>query len=357
MVIVSYAELLMESLGEDHTAREQISQILNAANRSFALTRQLLAFSRKQVLAPSVIDCNALISDTSNMVRRLISENIDLRCELAPGLWPVKADPDQIVQMIVNLCVNSRDAMPDGGSILVATRNHTEQGRVEISVSDTGAGIPPEIQKKIFEPFFTTKQPGKGTGLGLATVYGMVQQSGGSIRLDSTPGQGTTFVISLPRCVQTEAAPEPPARKPLSAERAIILVVEDEETLRQAMLKQLRAQGYPALAAADGHEALSILSRTPQIGIVICDIVMPRMGGRELARLAAQQHPDLRMIFMSGHPDQAQQLADSAVQAVFLPKPFDAQALLAAIAELHPSPRFARGLAVAQGEALSSLVQ
>jgi PAS domain S-box-containing protein len=173
MVIVSYAEMALESLDKDDPARSQISQVLRAAHRSFALTRQLLAFSRKQLLAPQVLDCNAIVSETSSMVRRLISENIELRCELASGLWPVKADPDQIMQVILNLCVNSRDAMPNGGSILLATRNDVSRSLVEISVSDTGTGIPLDLQKKLFEPFFTTKEPGKGTGLGLATVYGI----------------------------------------------------------------------------------------------------------------------------------------------------------------------------------------
>ena len=203
MVIVSYAELLANSLPENDPLRSHTAQILRAAQRSASLTRQLLAFSRKQVLAPQVLDCNAIVSETSSMVRRLISENIDLRCNLAADLWPVKADADQIVQVILNLCVNSRDAMPNGGSLRhrhpqppcargrrarvgpYPPEAQAEQGLIEISVSDTGIGIPLDVQERLFEPFFTTKERGKGTGLGLATVYGIVQQSGGHIRVES----------------------------------------------------------------------------------------------------------------------------------------------------------------------------
>ena len=183
MVIVSYAELIESSLPDDDPLRSTPAQILHAAQRSAALTRQLLAFSRKQVLTPQVLDCNAIISETGSMIRRIISENIDLHCNLAPELWSVKADADQIVQVILNLCVNARDAMPNGGSLVLATRNHYHESAsfVEISVTDSGVGIPPEIQARLFEPFFTTKERGKGTGLGLATVYGIVQQSGGHI--------------------------------------------------------------------------------------------------------------------------------------------------------------------------------
>ena len=261
MVIVSYAEMAQQSLEEDDPARASIAQVLRAANRSFSLTRQLLAFSRKQVLAPQVLDCNAILTETSSMVRRLISENIELRCELASDLWPVKADPDQIVQVILNLCVNSRDAMPHGGTLILSTRNHpAECGLVEISVSDTGTGISPEVQKKLFEPFFTTKERGKGTGLGLATVYGIVQQSGGHIRVQSSPGQGATFSVYLPRCDAQAASPEPPVRRLPAAARGWILVAEDEETLREAIVDHLHNQGYHAR----GRSGWGGSARSPQ---------------------------------------------------------------------------------------------
>jgi PAS domain S-box-containing protein len=367
MVIISYAELLAYALPEDGPLRSHAAQILRAAHRSTALTRQLLAFSRKQALAPQILDCNAIASETSSMVRRLISENIELRCELAPDLWPVKADADQIVQVILNLCVNSRDAMPDGGSLVIATRNHpasaaggtsvgpylpsggqADPGFVEISVSDTGIGIPLEVQQKLFEPFFTTKERGKGTGLGLATVYSIVQQSGGHIRVESLPGQGSTFFVHLPRCRESASALEAPTPKPLFTGRNHILVVEDEKALREAIADQLRNQGYRVLAAADGIEALDLLTRNPDLSILICDLVMPRMGGRELARLAAPQIPHLGVIYMSGHADQDFSEADCATgRAVFMQKPFAMSALLSRIAELDRQQHFFHILPIA----------
>jgi PAS domain S-box-containing protein len=336
MVIVSYAELAANSLSEDDPMSGHLTQILRAAHRSSALTRQLLAFSRKQILAPQVLDCNTLVTETSSMVRRLISENIDLRCHLAPDLWPVKADADQIVQVILNLCVNSRDAMPNGGSLVLSTRNYqVDEGFVELSVSDTGIGIPLDIQEKLFEPFFTTKERGKGTGLGLATVYGIVQQSGGAIRVESAPGKGSTFIVHLPRCTQAAPAPELPALKPFLAVRSRILVVEDEDALREAITDQLRNHGYQVLAAADGIEALEILAHNSDLSILICDLIMPRMGGRELARRAVKKLPHLSFIFMSGHADNVIGVDDSdETPSAFLQKPFAIGALLNRITEL-----------------------
>jgi PAS domain S-box-containing protein len=348
MVIVSYAEMAQQSLEEDDPARTALAQVLRAANRSFALTRQLLAFSRKQVLAPQVLDCNAILTETSSMVRRLISENIELRCELANDLWPVKADPDQIVQVILNLCVNSRDAMPHGGTLVLTTRNYpVDEGFVVITVSDTGTGISPEVQKKLFEPFFTTKEKGKGTGLGLATVYGIVKQTGGHIRVKSSPGQGAIFSVYLPRCYEMAASPEPSVARATAAACGWILVAEDEETLREAMVDHLRNHGYHAVAAADGVEALELLHRTPQIGTVVCDLIMPRMGGCELARQAAERFPQLAFVYITGHGDQdlgsaAEEAAQGGRRASCLQKPFAMSALVAAIAELNGVPPHSR---------------
>ncbi len=367
MVIVSYAELLANSLPETDPLRSHTAQILRAAQRSASLTRQLLAFSRKQVLAPQVLDCNSIASETSSMVRRLISENIDLRCNLAADLWPVKADANQIVQVILNLCVNSRDAMPNGGSLVIATRNHhpapaaggpagpavgphppadqAEHGLVEISVSDTGIGIPLEIRERLFEPFFTTKERGQGTGLGLATVYGIVQQSGGHIRVESEPRRGSTFFVYLPRCLEAASAPELPVLHPLFSGRGRILVVEDEHALREAIADQLRNHGYQVLAACDGIEALDLLSRNTDLSVLVCDLVMPRMGGRELARLAAERLPHLNFIYMSGHADQDPGEADGAASsAVFMQKPFAMTALLTRISELDRRSALLRSL-------------
>jgi two-component system, cell cycle sensor histidine kinase and response regulator CckA len=340
MVIVSYADLLASSLPDHDPGRKHIDQILSAARRSTALTRQLLAFSRKQVLAPHILDCNAILLETSSMVSRLISENIDLKCDLAPDLWRVKADADQIVQVILNLCVNSRDAMPDGGSLVLATRNyHVDQGFVELSVSDTGVGIPLELQEKLFEPFFTTKERSKGTGLGLATVYGIVQQSGGYIRVDSSSGRGATFSVFLPRCLEAVPSSESPIQKTFLTGRSLVLVVEDESALREAIADCLRNHSYQVLAAADGIEALDILAQHPEISILISDLIMPRMGGRELVRLATEKIPNLHVIFMSGYADQAFRAEDLAeFPTAFLQKPFAMNVLLARIAELTQRP-------------------
>jgi two-component system cell cycle sensor histidine kinase/response regulator CckA len=276
------------------------------------------------------------------MVRRLISENIELKCNLAPELWHVKADAGQMVQVILNLCVNARDAMPNGGSLTLTTRNYqVDRGFVELSVSDTGIGIPLELQKKLFEPFFTTKERGKGTGLGLSTVYGIVQQSGGYIRVDSAPGRGSTFSIFLPRCLDSAPSPEASVQKPFLTGRSLILVVEDEDALREAVADHLRDHGYQVLAAADGIAALDILERYPDISILVSDLIMPRMGGRELVRLAVRQIPGLRFIFMSGYADQAFSEEDCAgCTAVFLQKPFTMNVLLARIAELTSPSEF-----------------
>lgn len=337
MVIVSYADLLANSMPEDEPMRKHTGQILRAAQRASSLTRQLLAFSRKQVLEPQVLDCNSILVETSSMVRRLISENIELKCDCAPDLWAVKADADQMVQIILNLCLNSRDAMPNGGLLTLATRNyHVDQGFVEISVTDTGIGISPEQQEKLFEPFFTTKERGKGTGLGLATVYGIVQQSDGHIRVESSPGRGATFTIYLPRCLETAPLPQVSIQKHLPAGPNQILVVEDEDALREAIAVQLRNHGYQVLTAADGIQALDVLTLNPSVSILISDLIMPRMGGRELVRLAIRKSPHLRVILMSGYDDQACNEADCLeVSAVCLQKPFDMEILLTRLDELN----------------------
>ncbi len=335
MVIVSYTDLIASSLPAGDPLRKHTERILQATQRSAALTRQLLAFGRKQVLAPQVLNCNAILTETSSMVRRLISETIDLRCDLAPDLWNVKADADQIVQVILNLCVNSRDAMPNGGSLVLSTRNlHLDSGFVEISVSDTGLGISSDLQEKVFEPFFTTKERGKGTGLGLATVYGIVQQSGGSIRIASAPGLGATFTIQLPRCLEdvTPSVQEPPLPALSPSEPRMILVVEDEDALREAIAAHLRMHGYQVLAAADGIEALDVLDRNPNIAILISDMIMPRMGGRELVPLAIEKIPSLSCILMSGYASDQDTVTASLSH---LQKPFSMDLLLSRIAELN----------------------
>ncbi len=337
MVIVSYADLIESSLPAEDPLHQYIRHILSAAQRSSALTKQLLAFSRKQVLEPQILNCNVIVSETISMIRRIISERIDLRCNLAADLWNVKADSDQIAQVILNLCVNARDAMPNGGSLVLATRNlPVDAGFVEISVSDTGVGISLEVQGKLFEPFFTTKERGKGTGLGLATVYGIIQQSGGSIRVDSSPGHGAAFTIQLPRSIETAALPDSPIQKLSHAGRNLILLVEDEDALREALAAHLRDQGYRVLAAIDGIAAVEILDQNPDVSILISDLIMPRMGGRELAQIASKQSPGLRFIFMSGYSDGdfSKDLDVAESPSVFLQKPFTMESLLSCIADL-----------------------
>jgi nitrogen-specific signal transduction histidine kinase/ActR/RegA family two-component response regulator len=337
MVILSYAELLASDLAEDDPRRRHTDQIVLAAERSAALTRQLLAFSRKQVFAPRVLDCNTILTETSSMVRRLIGENIELTCDLATGLWPVKADADQIVQMILNLCVNSRDAMPGGGSLTLSSRNfRLNAGYVEISVSDTGTGIPPEVREKLFEPFFTTKEIGKGTGLGLSTVYGIVEQSGGHIRVESVPGQGATFRIYLPRCSGPECGSDQHAAPAPNPGTSLVLVVEDEETLREAIRKQLQGQGFQVLSAADGAEAMELLKQHVDVAMLITDLVMPRMGGRELVRLASRAMPQLRILVLSGYADQSLSSEDcNGCPMEFLQKPFSLRTLISRIGALN----------------------
>jgi PAS domain S-box-containing protein len=338
MVIVSYADLLANYLPEHDPMRKYTEEIQHAAARASSLTRQLLAFSRKQVLAPQILDCNALLIETSSMVRRLIAENIELKCDCAPDLWPVKADADQLVQVILNLCLNSRDAMPNGGSLTLSSHNYAVgEGFVEISVADTGIGISLEQQEKLFEPFFTTKERGKGTGLGLATVYGIVQQSGGSIRVTSSPGNGATFHIYLPRCREVAPAPPVATPKPFLAGSNLVLVVEDENALRQAIAEHLRTHGYQVLAAVDGIEALDVLDANPKVSILVSDLIMPRMGGREMVRLALQKYPHLRVVLMTGYDDKACTDQDRVeCCAVCLQKPFGMDRLLTTLAGLNP---------------------
>jgi len=339
MVIVSYADLLATGLRENEPMRKHTEQIQRAAHRAASLTRQLLAFSRKQVLAPQILDFNSILLETSSMVRRLISENIDLQCDCAPELWAVKADAGQMVQVILNLCLNSRDAMPNGGSLVLSTRNSDAgDGFVEISVADTGVGITPELEEKLFEPFFTTKERGKGTGLGLATVYGIVQQSGGHIRVESTPGKGTTFTIHLPRCLEPVPSVQVVLPQPF-ARPSLVLVVEDEDALREAIAEHLRNHGYEVLVATDGIQALDVLAVNPDVSILVSDLIMPRMGGRELVRQAIKRFPHLHVVLMSGYDDQASNSEDHGESsAVCLQKPFSMNLLLTRLAGLNLRP-------------------
>ena len=338
MAIMGYSELIRTSLVKDDPLYKYSEDILKATERAASLTQQLLAFSRRQVMQPQVLNLNRVAADLEKMLRRLIGEHIELEIVAGPDLGAVKADPGQIDQIIMNLAVNARDAMPTGGRLILATDNieftashkcrfeNIPPGRyVRLTVTDTGSGMDAETLDHIFEPFFTTKEVGKGTGLGLPMVYGIVKQNGGCVDVESRPGQGATFKIYLPRI---EAAVEAPgARMSLAAKlegSETILVVEDEDALRTLLCRFFRLYGYNVLEARHGGEALLICERHPgPIHLMITDVVMPQMSGKELADRLAPLHPEMTVFFMSGYTD-SDLTGYGAPESSqhFIPKPF-----------------------------------
>jgi two-component system, cell cycle sensor histidine kinase and response regulator CckA len=340
-VILGYTELLMRQASE--AQRGKLEQILKATQRASGLTRQLLAFSRKQIVDPKVLDWNALLSDLEKMLGRLIGEHIDLAIVPGADLGQVKADPGQLEQVVMNLCVNARDAMPGGGLLRIETANadldagHAARhepmapGRyVMLAVSDTGSGIEKEILSKIFEPFFTTKEAGKGTGLGLAMVYGTVKQAGGYVWVYSEVGRGTTFKIYLPRVDEPGVAPAVQEAPMPSKGWETILLVEDEGALRAIAREILEEHGYRVIEAAGPNEAIEIAHRHPgPIHLLVTDVVMPGMNGRALAESLVAARPELRVLYMSGYTDDV--IAHSGVLEsgiLLLEKPFTMLALL-----------------------------
>ena len=344
-VIQGYTELLMRQASE--AQRGKLEQILKAAQHATGLTRQLLAFSRKQIVDAKVLDLNALLSDLEKMLGRVIGEDIHLAIVPGADLGQVKADPGQLEQVVMNLCVNARDAMPDGGPLRIETANADldagdaarneimAPGRyVMLAVSDAGCGMPKEILSKIFEPFFTTKEPGKGTGLGLATVYGIVKQAGGYVWVYSEVGRGTTFKIYLPRIDEPGAAPEVQEVLMQSMEGSeTILLVEDEGSLRAIAREILEVYGYRVIEAAGADEAIEMAHRHPEpIDLIVTDVVMPGMNGRALAESLVATRPELRVLYMSGYTDDV--IAHRGVLesgALLLEKPFTVQAFLARV--------------------------
>src|SRR5438034_1126981 len=336
--IIGTTALVLEDLGLESRARLDIQEIEKAAKRAAGLTRQLLIFSRQQVLEPRALDLNALVGNLEKMLHRLIGEDVELRTKPAAGLGAVRADPGQLEQAIVNLVVNARDAMPKGGRLTIETADieldrryvaahvPTQPGPyVLLAISDTGVGRDGATTARLFEPFFTTKEPGRGTGLGLATVYGIVKQSGGDIWAYSELGHGTTFKIYLPRVAEAPAAPESTTGHPPTARGSeTVLVVEDQEEVRQLTKRVLEARGYAVLAARNGAEALEIVARHPtRIHLMITDVVMPGMNGRELAELACARRSDLKVLYVSGYTGEAvlqHRLLEPGV--AFLQKPF-----------------------------------
>jgi PAS domain S-box-containing protein len=348
-VISGYGEMVLRRLPAEDPLRAKLEQILRASDRAAALTRQLLAFSRSQVLQPKVLDLNIVVSDMEKMLRRLIGEDVELVTTLDPRIGSVKADPGQLEQVLMNLAVNARDAMPQGGRLTIETRNveldaayvalHTvvESGPfVLVSVTDTGGGMDAETRTRIFEPFFTTKELGKGTGLGLSTVYGIVKQSGGYIWVYSEPGFGSTFKIYLPRVDEardTLTREELPAPPPGTE---TVLLVEDDELLREVLQETLERNGHQVLVARDGAEALQIVDGHPDpIQLLLTDLIMPGMTGRTVADHIAAARPGIKVLMISGYTDDAvvrQGLLDEGV--AFLGKPFTPETLLRKVREV-----------------------
>jgi PAS domain S-box-containing protein len=357
-VIISYADFLAEEVGESAAVRADVEEIRAAARRAASLTRQLLAFGRKQILQPEVLNLNETVRGIDKMLRRLLEEDIEIDLRLDETLGNVMADPTQIEQVIVNLAVNARDAMPMGGTLTIETANveldasyagghiAAQPGRyVLLAISDTGVGMDAETVKHIFDPFFTTKEKGHGTGLGLATVYGIVKQSGGSIWVYSEPGRGSTFKIYLPR---VDASPVELGRRPISDHpggRETVLVVEDEEAVRAAAERILRRAGYQVLSAAGGGDALLLCEKHPgEIDLLLTDVVMPRMSGRELADRLVKLRPRLKVLYMSGYTDNAivhHGVLDPGTR--FVGKPFTASELTCKVREALDEGRIDTG--------------
>jgi len=350
-IVGGYCELLTERLAEDGEALKDLEQIRHATTSATALTRQLLAFSRRQILAPRLVDLNDALSDSRKMLRRLVEENVQVDFRLADGLAPIHVDPGQIEQVLLNLVINARDAMPDGGVVTIETnsaivdetfaRTHLEVqsgSYVLMAVSDTGGGMSPEVQARLFEPFFTTKERGRGTGLGLATVYGIVKQSGGHIWVYSEVGIGTTFKVYWPVASGTERPATRPAKQASTGLHGseTVLVVEDEVSLRALTERILQRHGYSVLLAANGEEAQRLCTEHQgTIHVVLMDVVMPGRSGRAVGDWIEQRRPETKIIYLSGYTDNA--IAHHGVLEPgtrFLPKPFTSDVLLTTIRQV-----------------------
>ena len=349
-VIIGYAEFLQERLEPQNALRGSVDEILKAGKRAASLTRQLLAFSRQQVLEPKVLDLNVVVSDTEKLLRRLIGEDVELFTQLTPDLGRVKADQGQLEQVIMNLAVNARDAMPQGGKLTIATENvvmddafvrrypyPVQPGAyVCLTVNDNGIGMDAETKARAFEPFFTTKEKGKGTGLGLSTVYGVVKQSGGYIDIYSSPGAGTTFKIYLPRVDETIRTEDVPVAGNRSFKgKETILLAEDEASLRRLTRTTLELCGYKVLEAKDGAEGLEVSDAYEgAIDLLLTDVVMPGIGGRALAQELSRRRPDIRLVYMSGYTGQTVGTQESFEPGShFLSKPFTRETLTRKVRE------------------------
>jgi signal transduction histidine kinase len=353
-VILGHGSLMHADLKPTDPMREEVASILTAGERAADLTRQLLAFSRQQVLVPRVLDLNASVRESLKILKRLLGADVDLVTRFDRRLSKVRADPGQIDQVIMNLAINARDAMPDGGKLTIETKDvvldapyaddHLEVAPgsyVLLAVSDTGTGMTKETQARIFEPFFTTKGIGKGTGLGLSTVFGIVKQSGGHIWVYSEPGQGTTFKLYLPKCSDPSDAPLPVSIKPKSLQGTeTILLVEDQDEVRQVAVQILRRYGYHVIEARNAGEALLSCEQHPRtIHLLLSDVVMPQMNGRKLADRLLKLRPELKVLFMSGYTENAivhHGILDSGIS--YLQKPLLPEMLARRVREVLDLP-------------------
>jgi two-component system cell cycle sensor histidine kinase/response regulator CckA len=347
-VIIGYSEAGLDRARAGAEVREDLSEIITAANRGTELIKQLLAFSRKEVSWPRVVDLNSALIDIDKILHRLCGEDICLTLLLGQDIGSVKIDPGQIEQIVINLVVNARDAMPNGGQLLVETRNtHVTETEAEqygvvpgdyvtVEVGDTGTGMNAETAARIFEPFFTTKESGRGTGLGLSTCYGIAKQNGGFITVDSTPGKGSTFQVSFPRVqavAPSVAAPEP---EKLPEGEESVLLVEDDEPLREVTADALRGLGYEVIEANDGEYARRLLKSqdASRIDLVLTDVGMPRLDGASLAKWMAEEKPHVKILFVSGYNTNTKfNGAEFSNSCKFLPKPFTRKQLAFSVRE------------------------
>ncbi|HJT88982.1 MAG TPA: ATP-binding protein [Bryobacteraceae bacterium] len=351
-IITGYSQLILNNIGVNDANRHSVEQIMKAGERAAALTKQLLAFSRRQVLQPRVLDLNKLVTSLSTMLQRLIGEDIDLRLVLRPDLGRVNADPGQLEQVLMNLVVNARDAMPKGGTLTIETSNadldesyvfkhlSAKSGpHVALIVSDTGHGMDESTRARLFEPFFTTKGTGKGTGLGLSTVFGIVKQSGGSLEVYSEPDHGTSVKVYLPRIDQPVAVETQETRRHVPRGTETIMLVEDDEMVRNLVRETLEREGYKLLDASDPVEARRLAENYKgALHLLITDVIMPRINGRELAQQICQRRPDIKVLYMSGYTDSA--IVNSGIlqrEVAFLQKPFTPVALIQKVREVLES--------------------
>jgi hypothetical protein len=361
-VIINYTEFVREELtaaleepgGERwNSVRDDVIEVSRAGNRAVLLTRQLLAFARREVIHPQVVVLNDIVADLEQLLHRTLGEDVELTIQVEDGLWPVLADPGQIEQVLVNLAVNARDAMPGGGTLTIDTSNlHADAefaerypslvpGRfVRMRVSDTGEGMPREVIDRAFEPFFTTKSKGEGTGLGLATVYGIITQVGGFVQIYSEPGLGTTFSALLPATDATAPTVETKSEPESSHRGGTILVVEDEDAMREVTRRILTRNGYTVISAASGPEALEVLeAHSGAIELLLTDVVMPKMLGKEVAERVRALRPDVRVLYMSGYAQPVLASRGTLDPGVTLvAKPFSEPSLITTVREVLDAP-------------------